>query len=70
MRRDLVFEPKPRIKVIALKMEVPSPCQNICILDTEMVCIGCGRTADEVSRWAAMSNEEKQAVLDRLEDEE
>jgi hypothetical protein len=51
-------------------MEVPSPCQNICILDTEMVCIGCGRTADEVSRWAAMSNEEKQAVLDRLEDEE
>lgn len=50
-------------------MEVPSPCQNICILDTEMVCIGCGRTAEEVSRWTAMSNEEKQAVLDRLESE-
>ena len=51
-------------------MDIPSPCQNICILDPEMVCMGCRRTADEVAKWPSMSNQEKQAVIDRLEKEE
>jgi predicted Fe-S protein YdhL (DUF1289 family) len=46
--------------------DIPSPCQNICILDPAMVCIGCGRTADEVASWSIMTREEKQAVIDRL----
>ena len=52
------------------RMEVPSPCQNICVLDPEMICIGCGRSAEEISRWTVMTNEEKQAVIDRIAEEE
>ncbi|MBE0640496.1 MAG: DUF1289 domain-containing protein [Bacteroidales bacterium] len=49
--------------------DIPSPCQNICILDPALVCIGCGRTASEVAAWSVMTREEKEAVIERLESE-
>ncbi|HRY98565.1 MAG TPA: DUF1289 domain-containing protein [Bacteroidales bacterium] len=49
--------------------DIPSPCQNICVLDPSMVCIGCGRTASEVASWSIMPREEKAAVIARLERE-
>jgi uncharacterized protein len=27
------------------------------------LCIGCGRTLDEIAQWAAMSNEERRAIM-------
>lgn len=48
-------------------MDVPSPCQNICVLDEAQVCIGCLRTMEEIAYWGTYTNEQKQAVLDRLE---
>jgi predicted Fe-S protein YdhL (DUF1289 family) len=27
------------------------------------LCIGCGRTLDEIARWSAMSNEERRAIM-------
>ena len=48
-------------------MSVESPCRNICTLDRDRrLCLGCGRTLDEIGRWSRMSEAEKQAVLDRL----
>ncbi|WP_081973193.1 DUF1289 domain-containing protein [Paracoccus sanguinis] len=48
-------------------MSVASPCRNICTLDRDRhLCLGCGRTLDEIGRWSRMSEAEKQAVLDRL----
>ena len=45
-----------------------SPCRNICQLDPAgKVCLGCGRTLDEIAGWAAMSDEQQRAVLWRLE---
>ena len=32
-----------------------SPCINVCVLDAQPVCTGCGRTIDEIARWAQMS---------------
>jgi predicted Fe-S protein YdhL (DUF1289 family) len=32
--------------------------------------VGCGRTVDEVVGWYDMSDDEKQAVLNRLEKKE
>lgn len=29
-------------------------------------CLGCGRTLDEIARWAEMSDAERQQVLERL----
>lgn len=48
--------------------EVPSPCRNLCELDgARQHCVGCGRTIQEVSRWSAMTAQERKAVLARLQ---
>ena len=44
-----------------------SPCMNICVLDADRVCTGCGRTLDEIARWGRMSAGEQWAVIARLE---
>jgi predicted Fe-S protein YdhL (DUF1289 family) len=41
----------------------------VCRYDNE-VCAGCGRTVDEVVGWYDMTDDEKQAVLNRLEKKE
>ena len=51
------------------KSPIESPCVSICRYDNE-VCAGCGRTVDEVVGWYDMSDDEKQAVLNRLEKKE
>jgi len=43
-----------------------SPCLDICELDSDFVCIGCGRTIDEVLKWPEYTDEQKKAVLDRI----
>ena len=48
---------------------IESPCISVCRYDNE-VCAGCGRTVDEVVGWYDMTDDEKQAVLNRLEKKE
>jgi len=45
---------------------IESPCVDICELDSDFVCIGCGRTIDEVLKWPEYTDEQKKAVLDRI----
>jgi len=45
---------------------VASPCVDICELDSDFVCNGCGRTIDEVLKWPQYTYEQKKAVLDRI----
>ena len=40
-----------------------SPCVSICALDEQDVCIGCQRTAAEITHWGRMDNEQRRAVL-------
>ncbi len=40
---------------------VPSPCRNICRLKAGL-CIGCGRTPDEIGRWPTASDRERLAI--------
>ena len=47
-------------------MNVASPCNEVCRLDRRDVCVGCGRTRDEIARWTQMTDLEKAAVLARL----
>ena len=47
---------------------IESPCISVCRYENE-VCRGCGRTVEEVVGWWDMSNDEKQAVLNRIEKE-
>jgi len=44
-----------------------TPCVNTCLLDAETgLCIGCGRTIDEIARWATMSDQERRAIMAAL----
>jgi predicted Fe-S protein YdhL (DUF1289 family) len=47
---------------------IESPCVSICRYENE-VCVGCGRTVDEVVGWWDMTDDQKQAVLNRIEKE-
>ncbi|HGF7535638.1 TPA: DUF1289 domain-containing protein, partial [Vibrio cholerae] len=40
-----------------------SPCVRHCCLDDKDICIGCGRTLDEICRWSSVTNSEKQDIL-------
>jgi uncharacterized protein len=46
------------------KLPLETPCIDVCEMDAAWdLCIGCGRTLDEIARWAAMSNEERRAIM-------
>ncbi len=44
-------------------MSVDSPCVRNCCLDKKDVCLGCGRTIDEIIRWNDVDDKEKQKIL-------
>lgn len=44
-----------------------TPCVNICMLDDASgLCVGCGRSGDEIARWSEMTPEQRQAVMKTL----
>ena len=46
---------------------IESPCINICTLDARSgLCLGCGRTIDEIARWGAMSAIERARIMAEL----
>ena len=42
---------------------VTSPCVRDCCLDDNEVCLGCGRTLQDILRWQAASDDEREAIL-------
>lgn len=43
--------------------DVPSPCVRNCCLDEADVCLGCGRTIDEILRWQKATNAEREVIV-------
>lgn len=47
---------------------VTSPCTGDCELDdVARACTGCRRSLDEVVRWPHMTNDERRAIVARIE---
>ncbi|WP_330083801.1 DUF1289 domain-containing protein [Methylocystis iwaonis] len=44
---------------------IPSPCNKICTLNSANVCIGCGRTREEIGSWSQLADPEKKRVAER-----
>jgi predicted Fe-S protein YdhL (DUF1289 family) len=44
----------------------PSPCINVCSLDSAGYCVGCLRSGDEIARWLSMSPAEQWQLLAQL----
>jgi predicted Fe-S protein YdhL (DUF1289 family) len=42
-----------------------SPCVRNCCLDEQNVCMGCGRSLDEIVAWGMASAADKAAILER-----
>lgn len=46
-----------------------TPCVQICALDrTTNICVGCGRTKDQITRWLSMTDEERKAIMQALKE--
>ncbi|MGA8689678.1 MAG: DUF1289 domain-containing protein [Methyloceanibacter sp.] len=41
-----------------------TPCIDACDIDASSgLCIGCGRSLDEIARWAELSVDERRAIM-------
>ena len=46
---------------------IESPCTKICTMDAASgLCVGCGRTLDEIARWGSMADAERAAIMSAL----
>ncbi len=43
-----------------------SPCVSICALDENDICMGCYRSAQEITDWFMASDAEKREILARV----
>ncbi len=46
---------------------IETPCIRICTLDPGSgLCIGCGRTLDEITRWGSLSSADRREIMREL----
>jgi hypothetical protein len=46
---------------------IETPCVKVCTLDARAgLCLGCGRTIDEIAGWGAMSADERARIMAEL----
>jgi uncharacterized protein len=46
---------------------VESPCQRVCVVHpAAQLCIGCGRSLDEIGRWIGLSGAERSRIIAQL----
>ncbi len=51
--------------MMSLPVSVPidSPCVRNCCLNDEDICLGCGRSLGEITRWSAAKDADKLVIL-------
>ena len=54
----MTLQPAPRPRVA-------SPCIKVCVLDARSVCVGCGRTIDEITQWARLTDEQQLLIVEQ-----
>jgi predicted Fe-S protein YdhL (DUF1289 family) len=48
-------------------LAMDSPCLKVCTYDPQTgLCLGCGRTLEEITAWFSMSDAERRAVMMEL----
>jgi uncharacterized protein len=52
---------------LGMAADIESPCVNICTFEpVRGICLGCGRTLDEIAAWASLSGEERRRIMAEL----
>jgi len=44
--------------------DIASPCVGTCKLDTQSVCIGCGRSIAEIAEWSKAANPRRLVMVE------
>jgi len=44
---------------------VRSPCVSVCALDAEDICVGCYRSAEEITLWISLDNAARREIIKR-----
>lgn len=62
-RRPLREAPRPEVRPML------SPCVRVCAIEPATgLCGGCGRSLEEIARWARMTDEERRRIMNELSD--
>ena len=48
--------------------EPKSPCISVCVLDEKDICMGCFRSAEEITDWFMATDEQKREVLRKAQE--
>jgi hypothetical protein len=52
---------------IGFRPVIESPCNRLCTLDPASgLCLGCGRSLDEIARWTQMTDAERARIVAEL----
>jgi predicted Fe-S protein YdhL (DUF1289 family) len=47
--------------------DIESPCISVCVYRADAgLCVGCGRTLDEITRWTALTGAERLLIMAEL----
>lgn len=50
-----------------MSQPVSTPCIKVCAVSGQTgLCIGCGRSLNEIARWASLSEAERQTIMAAL----
>ena len=44
---------------------IESPCIQVCELDADDICLGCGRSLEEIGAWMYADDAERRAIVKR-----
>lgn len=51
-----------------MSRSLSTPCTRVCTLDSELgLCLGCGRTRDEIAQWSRLPESERQRIMTDLD---
>ena len=43
---------------------IESPCTKVCVIDpARQLCMGCGRSLDEIARWIGLDAAERRRIM-------
>jgi predicted Fe-S protein YdhL (DUF1289 family) len=46
---------------------IATPCNRVCVVDPRLrLCIGCGRSLDEIGHWTALGDDERAGIIAQL----
>ena len=49
--------------VLTMIKTLASPCISVCLLDEKDMCVGCYRTAEEITQWMESNDDIKREIL-------